>query len=57
MTWKKIKQYENYSINEHGEVRNNTTGKIKKPFLNKSNGYFTVDLWKDNKSFKVTIDF
>lgn len=55
MTWKKIKQYENYSINEHGEVRNNTTGKIKKPFLNKSNGYFTVDLWKDNKSFKVTI--
>lgn len=55
MAWKKIKQCENYSINENGEVRNDTTGKIKKPFLNSANGYFTVDLWKDNKPFKFTI--
>ena len=55
MTWKKIKQNENYSINELGEVRNDLTGTIKKPFLNKANGYWTIDLWKDNKSTKVTI--
>lgn len=55
MIWKKIKQYENYSINENGDIRNDTTGKIKKPFENKSNGYLTVDLWKDNKATKFTI--
>lgn len=55
MTWKKIKQNENYSINEFGEVRNDSTGKLKKPFINKSNGYLTVDLYKDNKSTKYTI--
>lgn len=55
MTWKKIKRNNNYSINEKGEIRNDRTGKIKTPFLNKSNGYYTADLWKDNKSQKVTI--
>lgn len=55
MKWKKIKQNENYSINEFGEVRNDKTGKIKEPFINKQNGYKTVDLWKDNKSTKYTI--
>lgn len=55
MTWKKIKQCENYSINENGEVRNDITGKLKRPFINKANGYLTVDLWKDNKPFKATI--
>ena len=55
MMWKKIKLCENYSINELGEVRNDTTGKIKKPFINKANGYLTVDLWKDNKPLKITI--
>lgn len=55
MTWKKIKGYDNYSINESGEVRNDETGKIKTPFINKANGYFTVDLWADNKAKKHTI--
>lgn len=55
MTWKKIKQCENYSINELGQVRNDTTGYIKKPFINKSNGYLTVDLWRHNKPLKMTI--
>lgn len=55
MTWKKIKQNENYSINELGEVRNDLTGRIKKPFLNKANGYWIIDLWKDNKSTKIPI--
>lgn len=55
MTWIKIKRNNNYSINENGDVRNDTTGKIKKPFLNKTNGYYTIDLWDGNKSQKVTI--
>lgn len=55
MTWKKIKQNTNYSINEFGEIRNDLTGKLKSPFVNKGNGYKTVDLWKDNKSTKYTI--
>lgn len=55
MTWKKIKQNENYSINEVGEIRNDITGRIKKPTLNKVNGYWIVDLWKDNKSTKIPL--
>ena len=55
MAWKKIKQNENYSINEFGEVRNDLTGKIKRPFLNKKNGYLCIDLWKDNKAKKFPI--
>lgn len=51
----KIPQFENYSIDEEGNVRNDITGKIKKPFVNKSNGYLTVDLWKDNTSHKFSV--
>lgn len=49
---KEIKGFENYSINEDGTVINTKTGKVKKPYLNKNNGYLYVDLWKDNKSYK-----
>lgn len=55
MTWKKIKQNENYSINESGEVRNDLTGHIRKPVLNKSNGYLQIDLWKGNQREKYCI--
>ena len=55
MEWKKIKQNENYSINEYGEVRNDITGKLKRTFINKNSGYVCVDLYKDNKSTKHTI--
>ena len=55
MTWKKIKQNENYSINECGEVRNDKTQKIKSTYINKQTGYVYVDLWSDNKSKKYTI--
>lgn len=53
--WKKIKRNNNYSINENGEVRNDNTGQIKQPFINKKNNYLTVDLYKNNKSEKVPI--
>lgn len=55
MAWKKIKQNENYSINELGEVRNDLTGRIKSTFINHKNGYKCVDLWKEGKSTKYTV--
>lgn len=55
MSWKKINGFKNYSINEKGQVRNDVTNKIKKPFINKSNGYLTIDLWENNKGTKKTI--
>ena len=53
--WKKIDRNNNYSINVNGEVRNDITKHIKKPFINKKNNYLTVDLYKNNKSEKVPI--
>ncbi|MGO2352212.1 HNH endonuclease [Lactococcus phage proPhi7] len=53
--WIKIARNTNYSINEDGEVRNDITGRNKKPFTNKRNGYLIVDLYKGNKSEKVPI--
>lgn len=53
--FKKIKRNNNYSINENGEVRNDNTGYIKTPFVNKSNQYPTIDLYENGKSKKVTI--
>lgn len=53
--WKKVARNSNYSISEDGQVRNDTTGRIKSPFLNRGNGYLVVDLYKDNRSTKVPI--
>ena len=53
--WKKIERNDNYSINRQGQVRNDRTGHIRKPNLNKNNQYLMVDLYKNNKSEKITI--
>lgn len=42
-TFKKIKNYNNYSISNIGNVRNNKTGRILKPHI-KENGYMQVQL-------------
>lgn len=55
MQWKKISRNTNYSINRAGEIRNDLTGAIRKPYINRANGYLTVDLYKDNKPIKVTV--
>lgn len=55
MNWKVIKQNENYSINENGEVKNNITGNIVKSNINKNTGYKMIDLWKNNERKKYTI--
>lgn len=55
MIWVKVNRNSNYSVNESGDVRNDATGRIKKPFVNKCNGYLTVDLYSENVSKKVPI--
>lgn len=45
MEYKKIKEYENYEINEYGEIRNIKTGRILKPYLQQ--GYYRISLMKD----------
>lgn len=42
MKWVKIKENENYSINENGEVRNDKKGTIKKPYINKQNKFYML---------------
>lgn len=53
--WVKIKRNQNYSINEKGEVRNDLKGNIKKPTLNKRNGYYYLDLYENNERKKVPL--
>ena len=53
--WKKIERNDNYSINKQGQVRNDKTSHIKKPTLNKRNGYLVIDLYKNNQGEKVPI--
>ena len=55
MTWKKIKQNENYSINENGEIRNDKTNKILSQTLNSGNGYMCIDLYFNNKRTKYCV--
>lgn len=49
---KPIPGYENYSASDEGVVVNTSTGAVKKPTLNKANGYLYVDLYRDNKRAK-----
>jgi hypothetical protein len=47
-TYKVVKGFENYSVSDHGNVKNNTTRKILKNCPN-VHGYEQVQLWKDQK--------
>lgn len=53
--WNKVSRNDNYSINDKGQVRNDNTGLIKTPTLNKRNGYLVVDLYNNNQREKVPI--
>jgi hypothetical protein len=55
MAWKKIKQNENYSINENGEIRNDNTNKILTAHVNSGNGYVCIDLYCNNKRTKYCV--
>lgn len=47
-TWSKIRGYENYSVSDNGDIRNDKTGKIKAERLNRY-GYPIVDLYSNGK--------
>lgn len=47
-----IKDFEDYSITQSGEVVNTRTGKVRALDFNKSVCYFQVDLYKNNKRTK-----
>ena len=47
-TYKVVKGFENYSVSDFGNVKNNTTRKILKNCPN-VHGYEQVQLWKDQK--------
>lgn len=47
--WKKINEFDDYSINEAGFIRNDNTGKILKNTLS-TLGYFVVRLYKNGYS-------
>ena len=58
--WKAVKGYEGlYEVSNYGNVRsvprNNTKGKILKPYISKQNGYCTVSLSKNNKKKTVRV--
>lgn len=54
MTWEKVEGFENYSISEDGDVRNDTTMKLLKQHTN-NKGYFMVNLWRNNKGYWKTV--
>ena len=52
--YKISKDFENYSISNFGNVKNNKTGKILKPGIN-NRGYYHIDLYKNGKRFTKKI--
>lgn len=48
MKWKPIAGFENYSVNENGEIKNTKSGELKKPSVS-GGGYLMVCLYKDSR--------
>lgn len=53
-TWSKIEGFSNYSVSTSGEIRNDSSGKIKKPYINPC-GYYNVDLYEDGYRYKKRV--
>lgn len=51
--WRKIKEFENYQVSNDGRIRNKNTKKVLKPWIR--NGYYSITLRKDSKSFTKNI--
>jgi len=52
--YKIIKDFENYSVSNFGNIINNKTGRVLKPGIDGS-GYYYVNLCKDGKTYKKRI--
>lgn len=55
MIIKKIKGFENYTINEYGIVINTKTGKNVKPYIDSKNRYLIIRLNKNNKRTRFLV--
>ena len=53
MNEKEIKNFENYTINKDGEIKNKRTGRILKQFI--SDGRVRINLSKDKKSYSLRV--
>lgn len=53
--WREIPEFSEYEINPDGQVRNKTTGQVKKPAKNKY-GRLEYMLWSENKRSKRSKD-
>ena len=49
-----VKDYENYSVSNYGNVINKKTGKNKKSHIN-SRGFYVIDLFKNNIRKEIAI--
>ena len=47
--WRKVEEFPNYSVSNLGNVRNDETGRILKPWVN-SHGYLLANLCKNKKA-------
>ena len=52
--YKIIKDFENYSVSNFGNIRNIKTGRVLKPGIN-SNGYYQVNLYSDGNVYNKQI--
>jgi len=52
--WKKLDGFKNYSISDHGRIRNDRTDRILKTFVNTC-GYNQIGLYKDGRIIKYKI--
>ncbi len=53
MLWRKIINFENYSIKSDGQIRNDITNKIKIP--SNLNGYKYINLYNKEKQLKIAV--
>ena len=52
--WRKLEDFDNYSVSSFGRVRNDITKRILKPGIN-TNGYYIVNLCKNGKMRTVNV--
>lgn len=53
--WKDIRGFEGiYSIDEYGNIKNNKSNKLIKPYLS-NKGYKLIDLYKNKKKYKFSV--
>ena len=52
--WRKLEDYDNYSVSSFGRIRNDITKRILKPATS-SSGYYKVNLYQNNKKKTINV--